>query len=368
MLSRLQQPLRATARAAAVAPQRMFVLPTARPVAVVSYSKRDEVVSNWDALRQEPNAWYDNRTRKTNPRAPDFVRKDDRQTAIWIDSRDTPEWANEVLAELDARAAERSTRPPREDFRGDRGERPQGRREDRGERGEGRGGGRPNESANWENLRNNPDEWYDNRTRKTNPRAPDFVRKDDRNTAIWLDSRGTPEWANEVLAEIDSRRQQRGAERRAQREAERDPAQEAAAWDALRADPGAWYDNRNNKTGPGSPDFRNRQDRTMVLYLDSANAPAWLNEFLVERDAAYAQSAPDREARRQAELVNWEALRADPGAWFDNRNNKTNPKQPDFRNRDDRQRALWLSSRDKPSWVDQWLAEVDGVASPAGVY
>ena len=51
------------------------------------------------ALIDSPNDWWDNRTSKTNPKAPDFRAKNNgpkdksgKPVALWIDSRDTPDW------------------------------------------------------------------------------------------------------------------------------------------------------------------------------------------------------------------------------------------------------------------------------------
>ena len=54
----------------------------------------------WRDLVNNPDAWWDNRAQKAepggNPRYPDFKNKDD-QTPLWIESRDTPQWAVDAL-------------------------------------------------------------------------------------------------------------------------------------------------------------------------------------------------------------------------------------------------------------------------------
>lgn len=54
----------------------------------------------WRDLVNNPDAWWDNRARKAepggNPRYPDFKHKDS-QTPLWIESRDTPQWAVDAL-------------------------------------------------------------------------------------------------------------------------------------------------------------------------------------------------------------------------------------------------------------------------------
>ncbi|KAG2427729.1 hypothetical protein HXX76_012054 [Chlamydomonas incerta] len=338
----------------------------------VQWSKRDETLANWEQLRSNPDEWYDNRTRKTNPKAPDFVRKDDRAVALWIDGRDVPTWVEELCNDLDSRQSTR--RQSRDSEGGDsRGERRSGPRDGR----------QAAEASNWEALRSNPEEWYDNRNRKTSDRQPDFVRRDDRNSALWLDSRGAPEWVGELLSELDARqaarREQRAAERaagggdeRSQEGGGRRGAEELVNWEALRANPAEWYDNRSRKTSDRQPDFVRRDDRRAALWLDSRGAPPWVGDLLAELDAAAqarrqqrqaergaAPSTPELEAKRAAEAANWESLRANPEAWFDNRNNKQTPKSPDFRKKDDRTQALWVTSYGAPEWLNELLTELD---------
>ena len=44
----------------------------------------------WMDFFDNPNAYWDNRQNKRNPRAPDFKHKDEKDTVLWLDSRDTP--------------------------------------------------------------------------------------------------------------------------------------------------------------------------------------------------------------------------------------------------------------------------------------
>ena len=54
----------------------------------------------WREVLDNPDAWWDNRERKSapggNPRYPDFKHKET-QTPLWIESRDTPRWAIDAL-------------------------------------------------------------------------------------------------------------------------------------------------------------------------------------------------------------------------------------------------------------------------------
>lgn len=47
----------------------------------------------WMDFFANPNAFWDNRVGKRNPRAPDFKQKDG-DAALWLDSRDTPPWVH----------------------------------------------------------------------------------------------------------------------------------------------------------------------------------------------------------------------------------------------------------------------------------
>ena len=56
------------------------------------------------ALIDNPGEWWDNRTDKRNPKAPDFKAKnngpkvDGQPAALWIDSKDKPDWVDAHLA------------------------------------------------------------------------------------------------------------------------------------------------------------------------------------------------------------------------------------------------------------------------------
>lgn len=59
----------------------------------------------WQAFFSDPGAYYDNRTSKRNPRAPDFKAKFG-DAALWLDSRDTPPWVRPQLAKAGLAAKE----------------------------------------------------------------------------------------------------------------------------------------------------------------------------------------------------------------------------------------------------------------------
>ncbi|XP_065861038.1 protein OSB2, chloroplastic-like [Euphorbia lathyris] len=54
----------------------------------------------------------------------------------------------------------------------------------------------------------------------------------------------------------------------------------------------------------------------------------------------------------------WQAFFANPSEWWDNRNNKRNPKYPDFKHKDTGE-ALWVEGRNNPAWVKSQLEILD---------
>ena len=53
----------------------------------------------------------------------------------------------------------------------------------------------------WMEFFSNPSAYWDNRQNKRNPRAPDFKHKDDKDSVLWLDSRGYPSLGGGAAAE-----------------------------------------------------------------------------------------------------------------------------------------------------------------------
>lgn len=47
---------------------------------------KEEVRQLWEQFDNDPNAFWDNRAKKTNPRAPDFVHKQSRG-ALWLNTK-----------------------------------------------------------------------------------------------------------------------------------------------------------------------------------------------------------------------------------------------------------------------------------------
>lgn len=51
----------------------------------------------------------------------------------------------------------------------------------------------------------------------------------------------------------------------------------------------------------------------------------------------------------------WVEYFNNPAAWWDNRGNKRNPRAPDFKHRDNPDKALWIVGKKNPSWVSARL-------------
>jgi len=60
--------------------------------------------------------------------------------------------------------------------------------------------------AQWAALFCSPDDFWDNRASKKNPRAPDFKHKET-GEALWVESRNTPSWVASSLKELDLNKQ-----------------------------------------------------------------------------------------------------------------------------------------------------------------
>lgn len=88
----------ANAPQAHAAPANPSPYPPPTPAAPPVGGEKDDL---WRDCVDNPDAWWDNRSRKAepggNPRYPDFKHKES-QTPLWIESRDTPAWAVEALA------------------------------------------------------------------------------------------------------------------------------------------------------------------------------------------------------------------------------------------------------------------------------
>ncbi|KAK9097411.1 hypothetical protein Sjap_022908 [Stephania japonica] len=129
--------------------------------------------SLWRELVSNPNKWWDNRKAKIegliSTKHPDFKHKDSRQ-GLWISTG--PGWA---LLKLEGLEFDSSINPSQ-------GKEVRNKKE--------------LDEQSWNDLLDNPNKWWDNRSDKRNARAPDFKHKET-GKGLWLDS--SPIWVRDQL-------------------------------------------------------------------------------------------------------------------------------------------------------------------------
>uniref|UniRef100_A0A1D1XF76 Protein OSB3, chloroplastic/mitochondrial n=1 Tax=Anthurium amnicola TaxID=1678845 RepID=A0A1D1XF76_9ARAE len=135
----------------------------------------EAVANHWSDLLENPQQWRDNREDKRNgkvkPKFPDFSHKSTKQ-GLWLDS--APDWVLRKLGSVVVSAkapfqsgAMKARKVP------------------------------AREEESWRSLLENFNKWWDNRSDKLNPKAPDFKHKET-GVALWLGS-STPEWVMDKL-------------------------------------------------------------------------------------------------------------------------------------------------------------------------
>ncbi|CAH8333585.1 unnamed protein product [Eruca vesicaria subsp. sativa] len=198
----------------------------------------------WKDLVQNPDKWYDNRSRKTNVKAPDFKHKESGE-ALWM--TDSPTWVLSKLPPLKKNQEQPpmantiSTPTPK-----------QVKREE-----------------SWKDLVQNPDKWYDNRSRKTNVKAPDFKHKDS-GEALWMTD--SPTWVLPKLPPLKTNQEQPlMANTVSQPTLQKHKREEL--WKDLVQNPDKWWDNRLKKTNTKAPDFKHKENGE-ALWMD--NSPTWV--------------------------------------------------------------------------------------------
>ena len=66
---------------------------------LAAQSAQSSAEEKWTLVRTNPGLWWDNRVNKRNPRGPDYSLKDKSVgIALWLNSKDTPEWAKKEFA------------------------------------------------------------------------------------------------------------------------------------------------------------------------------------------------------------------------------------------------------------------------------
>ncbi|XP_028770148.1 protein OSB2, chloroplastic-like [Neltuma alba] len=127
-------------------------------------SDSDPLLSSWRDLLKDPKQWWDCRDSKHNGLVnfnyPDFKRKDGSH-ALWLDR--APNWVLSDLEGLEFDALILKSKQAKEQ----------------------------KDDANWRDVVENPDKWWDNRSTKKTERSPDFKHKET-GEALWLNS--SPSW------------------------------------------------------------------------------------------------------------------------------------------------------------------------------
>ncbi|XP_026431195.1 protein OSB2, chloroplastic-like [Papaver somniferum] len=140
--------------------------------------------ASWRDLIDNPSHWTDYRKDKLDgslkPKFPDFKHKDGGQ-ALWIDS--APKWA---ISQLQITSG-------KEEFSRSNAQTQQG--------SSSLGSTKKISEESWKNLIDDPTNWWDNRAKKLNPKAPDFRNKVTRE-GIWLSS--APAWVSDKLPSLQS--------------------------------------------------------------------------------------------------------------------------------------------------------------------
>ncbi|CAL0321870.1 unnamed protein product [Lupinus luteus] len=277
-------------------------------VPVVKPKQANAGDESWNDLLNNPNKWWDNRSNKKNEKGPDFKNKETGE-ALWVNG--APKW---VLSKLDSTEIDVPIVESKQatTSKGD---------------------------ESWNDLLNNPNKWWDNRSNKKNEKGPDFKNKET-GEALWVD--GAPKW---VLSKLDSTEIDIPIVESKQTTTSKGDE----SWNDLLNNPHKWWDNRSNKKNEKGPDFKNKETGE-ALWVDGA--PKWFFSKLdsTEIDVSIVES---KQATTSKGDESWNDLLNNPNKWWDNRSNKKNEKGPDFKNKETGE-ALWVNGA--PKWV---LSELD---------
>ncbi|KAJ3676232.1 hypothetical protein LUZ60_003644 [Juncus effusus] len=225
-------------------------------------------------------------------------------------------------------------------------------------------------NPSWEDLVANPQDWCDNRMDKQNglkkPRYPDFSNKATK-AGLWLNV--APEWIferiNDLKFDNSSKSPIQGTAFNASQTfgncTKVNAGSKENLWKDLLENTEDWWDNRTTKKNPKGPDFSKKITRE-GLWLNEA--PHWVEEKLSElnfnKSSSFNANTAQNFSKNSAFNANtaqsfrskedlWKDLVESPDAWYDNRFNKKNPKQPDFKHKDSGE-ALWISET-TPEWA-----------------
>ncbi|KAL2502783.1 Protein OSB3 [Forsythia ovata] len=146
------------------------------------------------------------------------------------------------------------------------------------------------------------------------------------------------------------------------------------SWRDLVKNPEQWWDYREHKSNglvkEKYPDFKHKESGD-GLWVSSA--PKWVIPGLgkLEFDVKFFKAKQVQDGQGFTPRKNdgksddsWKNLVENPDKWWDNRSNKRNPKQPDFKHKETGE-VLWLNS--SPDWVLSRLPPLkDGLNFGAG--
>ncbi|XP_021718734.1 protein OSB3, chloroplastic/mitochondrial-like isoform X2 [Chenopodium quinoa] len=444
-----------------------------------SLQKKNNRLHLWQLLFANPNEWYDNRKSKKNPKQPDFKHKSTGEV-LWFSERDPP-WVKKQVDILNSRLSggpnygvSSKYSPSRslsdelfmvpnptmtEEELDDAEPVESGKNFQKGvnsdkETGDFIGEGKSSSQKKndrlhlWKKFFANPDEWYDNRKSKMNPKQPDFKHKSS-GEALWFSERD-PLWVKEQVEILGSRHvgganseaisksssaklvsgepleelnlnvtakeftldepgknfqrvEISGSETREGKSSLQKKSDRLHLWKKLFANPDEWYDNRKSKKNPKQPDFKHKSSGEALWF--SERDPLWVKEQVellgsgllgAANNEATSKSCPTkwvsgelleelnpnvtaeeltldepgetfqsvensgsetRESKSSAQKKLRKKFFAYPDEWYDNRKSKKNPKQPDFKHKTSGE-ALWLSGCDSP-WVKKQIKILD---------
>lgn len=204
----------------------------------------------------------------------------------------------------------------------------------------------------WAELRTSPDSFWDNRTTKVNPRAPDFVHKAS-GDALWASS-DPPAWYLEENALVSHTGPQLEPttvgdpmdQTQTGPDVDGDATAEIAAAGAT---PGAWGDVA--VPAPAGAAGADRWGGSGGSYFGSGagggSFPAAGGGAAAPRSRAAAPSGQGSASGDMAAL--WREFADSPQSFWDNREGKRNPRAPDFKHKETG-KGLWVESA--PEWFD----------------
>ncbi|XP_021726667.1 protein OSB3, chloroplastic/mitochondrial-like isoform X2 [Chenopodium quinoa] len=313
-----------------------------------SLQKKNNRLQLLQLLFANPSDWYDNRKSKKNPKQPDFKHKSTGEV-LWFSERDPP-WVKKQIEILDSRLSgspnygvsskysssrclsdelfmvpnptvtEEDLDDPEPDEPGKNIQR--GVNSDK-ETGEGKSSSQKkiDRLHLWKKFFANPDEWYDNRKSKKNPKQPDFKHKSS-GEALWF-SECDSLWVKEQVEILGSRH-------------------------VGGANIEAINKSSSDKLVSGEPlEELNLNVTAEEFTLDETGK----NFQRVENSGSETCEGKSSLQKKNDRLHLWKKLFANPDEWYDNQKSKKNPKQPDFKHKSSGE-ALWFSERD-PLWVKE---------------